>query len=71
MCIGFFFGRWHWIGSEPLGLLLDWSLGPQGCHWIGFGGVHLGLILDWFWAGSCFLCSSKKDFARGEEQKDS
>ena len=52
MFIGFFFGRWCWIGSESLGLVLDWSLGPQGCYWIGLGSVRLGLVLDWFWIGS-------------------
>ena len=62
MCIGFCFGRWCWNGSESLGLGLDWFLWPQGCYWIGLGGVHLGLVLDWFWAGICSKTLINKAF---------
>ena len=55
MCIGFFSGRWYWIGSEPLRLVLDWFLEPQDCYWIGFGGVQLGLVWNGFKQGSAFL----------------
>ena len=47
----------------------DWSLGPRGCYWIGFGGVHLGLVLDWFWAGIRPKTLIKFSFARGKKQR--
>ena len=69
MCIGFVLGRWCWIGSESLGLFLDWSLGPRICFRIGLRGVHLGLALDWFWAGIRRKTLIKFSFAHGNKQR--